>query len=132
MTRILLIGEDSEILNDRAGLLSQPGVEVTCCPTAEFDDGWVAQPPFDLVILCHTIHSHVQAAMLTAEIFRHWRQTPVLRIVKGTGELDGQSGVDANLVMGEPAEIVGIVLNLLGKAPPEPSRPLLHRHSRAA
>lgn len=119
MTRILLIGEDPAILTRRAEMLRQPGIEVACCLTAQFDDAWVAQEPFDLVILCHTVHPHVEAAMLTAEIFRHWRQTPVLRIVKGTGELPDDSGVDANLVIGKPGQVVDIALKMLGKAPTE-------------
>jgi CheY-like chemotaxis protein len=117
MIRILLIGEDPAILSHRAGMLERPGVEVTCCLTAQFEEACVAQPPFDLVILCYTIEHDVKAAMLTAEIFRHLRQTPVLRIVKGTGEMTDDFGVDANLVMGDPGDIVEIALNVLGKSP---------------
>lgn len=132
MIRILLIGEDAAILKDRAAVLQQPGVEVTYCLAKQFDDEvGIAQPPFDGVILCHTIDRHVKAPMLTADIFRHWRQTPVLRMVKATGELAPQSGVDTDMVIGDPGEVVAIALKMLGRAPGEQSRSLAARPAAA-
>ena len=117
MIRILLIGEDPAILRQRAGMLEQPGVEVTTCLTEDFDDARSAHSLFDLVILCHTIDPHVKAAMLTAEIFRQWRHTPVLRMVKGSGDSAAQCGADANFVIGDPGEVVDMALRMLGTAP---------------
>lgn len=126
MENVLLIGEDSALLDARADALKRTGTTVTCCHAGELDlHPWNEQ--YDLVILCHTLKSGVERSLIVAEIYRRWPQARVLQVVTGYGRLTAESGMDASIVvgdLGEQGELVEMSLELLGKSRGDKWRPL--------
>jgi hypothetical protein len=129
MENVLLVGEDSALLNGRAEALAITGADVTCCNAAELDRHLWSET-YDLVVLCHTLKSGVERSLIVAEVYRRWPEARVLQVVTNSGRLPGESGVDASIVvgdMGEHGELVEMSMELLGRSRGDKWRPLSNR-----
>lgn len=129
MENVLLVGQDSVLLDARANALAETGVLVTCCNASEFDLRlW--NETYDLVVLCHTLKPGVERSLIATEVYRRWPQARILQVVSSSSRFQAQSGFDGNIVvgdMGEQGELVEMSLELLGKSRQAKWRPLSNR-----
>jgi len=129
MENVLLVGQDSVLLDARADSLAETGVLVTCCHASELDlHRW--NETYDLVILCHTLKPGVERSLIVTEIYRRWPKARILQVISGSSRQPAESSVDGNIVvgdMGEQGELVEMSLELLGKSRQSKWRPLSNR-----
>jgi len=129
MENVLLVGEDSALLEGWANSLAEGGAFVTCCNASEFDlHLW--KETYDLVVLCHTLKPGVERSLIATEVYRRWPQARILQVISGTSRQPAESSVDGNIVvgdMGERGELVEMSLELLGKSRQSKWRPLSSR-----
>lgn len=132
MENVLLVGEDTALLDARADVLARTGANVTCCHAGDLDRHLWSET-YDLVVLCQTLKSGVERSLIVAEIYRRWPQARVLQVVTGYERLPAESGVDASIVvgdMGEQGELVEMSMELLGRSRRDKWRPLSSRPAK--
>jgi len=127
MENVLLVGQDSVLLDARANSLAETGVLVTCCNASEFDLH-LRNETYDLVVLCHTLKPGVERSLISTEVYRRWPQARILQVI--SSRLAAESSFDGNIVagdMGEQGELVEVSLELLGKSRQSKWRPVSNR-----
>ena len=131
MENILMVGEDSVLLLQRAAILQNLGAGITCCNSAQLDTHrW--NENVDLVVLCHTIKPGVHRSVVTAEIYRRWPQARILMVQADPVEPESASHrVSGDL--GEQGELLELSIELLRKSPKSEWYPDVDRfHSQQA
>lgn len=83
--RILLVGENLELLRRRVGSLARAGAEIVISDPAELETH-VGKESFDLVVLCHTL-TDVLRRSVTESAHRRWPRVKVLQIFAQRGEV---------------------------------------------
>jgi hypothetical protein len=76
---VLIVSDDSNILQTRAAVLRQAGVEVLPYPSERLLEDW-PRTDVALAILCHTLEGHTEAMVLSG-ILERWPSARVLRVV---------------------------------------------------
>ena len=115
MENILMVGEDSVLLLQRAAILQNLGAGITCCNSAQLDTHrW--NENVDLVVLCHTIKPGVHRSVVIAEVYRRWPQARILQVLAGPVEPESASDRVAG-DLGEQGELIELSVQFLRKPP---------------
>jgi DNA-binding response OmpR family regulator len=84
MEKILLVGEDFQLLSTRAAILSKLSDKVTCCNSSEFLEH-IKDRDFALVVLCHSVRAEVGCEVVK-ETRRRWPKARVLQVALGNDQ----------------------------------------------
>jgi hypothetical protein len=109
--QILLIGDDLSLLNSRRMVLESAGYLTRCLPSCMACEENLI-PGFDLVILCHTIHSANVKQIVTA-LRRRDERIPLLLLMKaegiGSDRMDGiaRSTCDPEILLEAISRLTG-------------------------
>lgn len=112
MSRILLVGSDSRLLETRAAVLAKTGAEVISRNSRETLE-ILDRDAFDLVILCHSL-AEPDAALIVAKVHE---KSPATKILMVTSNLDmygmrRDGEVDATSLP-EPGRLIALASQLL-------------------
>ena len=113
MENILMVGEDSVLLLQRAAILQNLGASVICCDSAQLDTHrW--NENVDLVVLCHTIKPGAHRSALIADVYRRWPQARILMVqADSVGSASDRVAGD----LGEQGELLQLSIEFLRKSP---------------
>lgn len=121
MPKILLVGQDSRLLETRAAVLAKVQATVTC---QEPNDslGILECEMFDLVVLCHSL-TEKQAGQITDVVRGRWPKTKILLVVSNLSqerlykgiEFDGTSSPEPSRLIRRTAELLEMVPQFLIK-----------------
>lgn len=115
MENILMVGEDSVLLLQRAAILQKLGANVTCCDSTQLDTHrW--NENVDLVVLCHTIKPGVHRSVVIADVYRRWPQARILQVLADPVEPASTSARVAG-DLGEQGELLELSTEFLRKSP---------------
>lgn len=116
MQKILLVGDDVDLLVTRAAVLAKTGCSVTCCTSKEFAVH-LNQEPCALVVLCHTLGPDA-GSEIGEEVRRRWPAARLLQVLKGDGDpSSAESRSDAAVLAGKPGKLLERATALLAQSP---------------
>ena len=105
MRTILLIGEDAQLLQSRAVLLSKTHAQVLAAATSEIGPT-AGNHAVDLVVLCHSLWPGVRP-LVAAEVRRRWPGVCVIQILKSEFESEAAARyADHIVIAGDPAMLI--------------------------
>jgi CheY-like chemotaxis protein len=112
MSRILLAGCDSRLLETRAAVLSKTGAAVVFRNTADTLD-ILDRESFELVVLCHSL-PEPDVALIVDKVHRKIPGTKILMVSSDVSRygLHADSNVDATTIP-EPGQLVALTKELL-------------------
>jgi CheY-like chemotaxis protein len=113
MSTILLIGEDEFLLQTRAAVLRGTGADILCSDVASALS-LLDKQVFDLVILCHSIASHVCETMVQI-IRQNWPVTRVLQVSAVREWEQGEVIPGVDICSAEPERLIDRTVELLGR-----------------
>lgn len=126
MPKILLVGQDSRLLETRAAVLARLQATVVSRDLAESLE-ILERETFHLVVLCHSL-SEKQAHEITGVIRQRWPTTKILLVASNLSqerfhkgmEVDGTSSPEPDRLIRRTAELLGKAPQFLTKKPAAP------------
>lgn len=130
MPKILLVGQDSRLLETRAAVLAKIKATVVCQEPAESLE-ILEREIFDLVVLCHSL-TEKQVGEVTDVVRRRWPKTKILLVVSNLSQERFHKGIEFDATSSpEPNRLIRRTAELLGKIPQfpikEPMTPERHQ-----
>lgn len=116
MGTILLVGEDSFLLETRSAVLARLGAKVLAATAADLAILPTSQH-IDVVVLCHTVQAERQADVVRT-VHEKWKPRAKVLQIESIGEKRRDTGADF-FTDSSPEMLIEHAYNLLAGNPPE-------------
>jgi len=132
MPKILLVGQDSRLLETRAAVLAKIQATVVCQEPAESLE-ILEREIFDLVVLCHSL-TEKQIGEIAGVVRRRLPKAKILLVVSNLSQERFYKGIEFDATSSpEPNRLIRRTSELLGKIPQFPVKePMTQERHQAA